>query len=142
MRLILTICLALIAQKVNAEDWAEFRGPQGKGIYAGKLPTEWGPNTNVTWKTEIPGHGWSSPILWKGKLYLTTATEGEKKDTYALEALCVDAATGNVDWRKKVIDDDGSLNDQIHKRIAGPARRRSPMVRKFTFTSDLGGPPR
>src|SRR5262245_39489523 len=57
-----------------AGDWPEFRGPTGQGLYDGKaLPTQWGPNKNVTWKKPIPGLGWSSPVIVNGKVYLTTA---------------------------------------------------------------------
>lgn len=86
---------------VMAADWTQFRGPNGNGIYNGpKLPTEWGPETNVAWKTTIPGKGWSSPIVSKGKVYLTTAVP--QGDGQSLRALCVDAASGKIDWDKEI----------------------------------------
>src|SRR5262245_24441621 len=60
----------------RAEDWPQFRGPTGDGHYRGPaLPTAWGPDTNAVWKAPIPGRGWSSPVVWQGRVYLTTAVE-------------------------------------------------------------------
>lgn len=95
------VWLLLCATCVQAADWPQFRGPTGNGVYEGAaLPTEWGPETNVAWKTSIPGKGWSSPIVWKGKAYLTTAVP--KDGGQALRVLCVDAASGKIDWDKQV----------------------------------------
>jgi len=85
-----------------AADWPQFRGPTGDGHYTGpKLPTEWGTEKNVAWKTPIAGKGWSSPIVWKGKVYLTSAQLNDKKDL-SLHALAIDAASGKIDWSKEV----------------------------------------
>src|SRR5467141_124749 len=78
----------------QAEDWREFRGPTGQGLYAGKnLPIEWSTTKNVAWKQPIPGKGWSSPIVYEGRVYLTTAVpsgDGSNSDQ-SLRALCLDA---------------------------------------------------
>src|SRR5262249_57924828 len=80
-----------------AADWPQFRGPTGDGHYTGpKLPTEWGPDTNVAWKAAIPGKGWSSPVVAKGKVYLTTAVQSG--GGLSLRVVCVDAESGKVDW--------------------------------------------
>jgi len=98
-----------------AADWPQFRGPAGDGHYDGpKLPTKWGPDTNVAWKTPIPGLGWSSPIIWKGKIYLTTAVE--EKGSYSLRALCLDAKTGKIDWSKEVFKEDTATAPKIHNK--------------------------
>src|SRR5713226_1198089 len=68
------LTLFLNAPAPAADSWPEFRGPTGQGLVAsGKLPTEWGPDKNVAWKQEIPGKGWSSPVILDGRIYLTTA---------------------------------------------------------------------
>ena len=74
-RYVLILSAALVvATTALAADWPQFRGPNADGNYTGpKLPTEWGVDKNVVWKAPIPGKGWSSPIVWKGKIYLTTA---------------------------------------------------------------------
>src|SRR5688572_32177262 len=62
---------------VAAENWPQWRGANGQGISTEtQLPTEWGPDKNIAWKTELP-HGYSSPIVWNDRIFLTTAIEGE-----------------------------------------------------------------
>ncbi|MGD0517894.1 MAG: hypothetical protein ABSA26_10205, partial [Thermoguttaceae bacterium] len=47
------------------DNWPQFRGPGARGIAAGaNLPDQWSDTENVAWKTDIPGLGWSSPIVW------------------------------------------------------------------------------
>src|SRR5262245_11596767 len=56
---------------LGAADWNQFRGPGGEGHAEGKPPTEWDAKKNVTWRKELPGNGWSSPVVVGGKIYLT-----------------------------------------------------------------------
>ncbi len=57
--------------------WPQFRGPDGNGIASAEsLPTRWSETENVTWKTPLPGRGWSSPVITEqGKIWVTTALE-------------------------------------------------------------------
>jgi len=58
--------------------WSQWRGPNGQGISRETgVPLEWAEGQNVAWKTPIPGRGYSSPIVWGQKVFLTTAVEGE-----------------------------------------------------------------
>ncbi|HVK10100.1 MAG TPA: serine/threonine protein kinase, partial [Gemmataceae bacterium] len=77
------LCTLLAVSTITlADDWPQFRGPTGDGHYTGpELPTEWGTDKNVAWKAPIPGKGWSSPIVWKGKIYLTTAEDKDNGDS-------------------------------------------------------------
>ena len=55
-------------------DWPQFRGPGGSGIAdQSALPTVWSATEHVAWKADIPGRGWSSPIVWRDRVYVTTA---------------------------------------------------------------------
>ena len=116
----IALLLALTAVPVpsGAEkglEWPQFRGPSGDGHYTGrKLPTEWGPDKNVVWKTPIPGLGWSSPIFHNGRLYLTTAVK--KDSTYSLQALCVDAAKGRILWQQEIFVEDTKTVQQPHSK--------------------------
>lgn len=84
-----------------ATDWPQFRGPDGDGHSPAKnLPLTWDATKNVAWKTEIPGKGWSSPALHKGRLYLTAAEE--VGSDLSLRALCHDATTGKPLWATEV----------------------------------------
>ena len=94
--------LLVAGSPLLAADWAQFRGPTGDGHYTGpKLPTEWSADKNVAWKTPIPGKGWSSPIIFKGKVYLTTAIPQGEGDR-SLHAVCLSAETGKIEWDKEV----------------------------------------
>jgi len=68
--------MLLVAQagpKSN-KNWPGFRGPAMAGVAAdAKLPEKWSKTDGVTWSAAIPGNGWSSPIVWEGTVYLTTA---------------------------------------------------------------------
>src|SRR6266568_3161973 len=55
-------------------NWPQFRGPGARGLGASSnLPEHWSATENVAWKAEIPGRGWSSPIVWGDRVFLTTA---------------------------------------------------------------------
>jgi outer membrane protein assembly factor BamB len=83
LRLGFVCALALASTTVHAQDvvWPQFRGPQSNpvGTHA-RLAERWSKTENVEWSQEIPGRGWSSPIVTGGKVYLTTVTtEGKSK---------------------------------------------------------------
>jgi outer membrane protein assembly factor BamB len=112
----LVLILFLSSATLRANDWPQFRGPKSDGHYFGKtLPIEWGPNKNVAWKTPIPGHGWSSPIVWKDCVYLTTAIE-EEQGNRSLRALCLDAKTGKILWNIEVFKQIGKDAPNVHSK--------------------------
>lgn len=96
---------ALVASGVAvASDWPEFRGPDKMGHSSAKnVPIRWSATDNVVWKQEVPGAGWSSPVLAKGRLYLTTAINSPGGGL-TLKALSYDAATGKLAWETNVFD--------------------------------------
>lgn len=99
-------------------EWSEFRGPTGQGHAAGQLPTEWGLEKNITWRTEIPGTGWSSPVIVADRVYLTTAvpTSEDEKPDQSLRALCVDSHSGEIIWNVEVFQEDGEKAPRIHPK--------------------------
>ncbi len=53
------------------KNWTQWRGPTGNGIaLQGNPPLEWSETKNIKWKTEIPGKGYSSPIIWGDQIFL------------------------------------------------------------------------
>jgi len=64
-----------------AQNWPQWRGPEGNGLAPEKkLPAEWGPDKNIAWKVALPGSGWSQPIVWDNKIFVTAAvTENQTK---------------------------------------------------------------
>ncbi|HEX3315628.1 MAG TPA: PQQ-binding-like beta-propeller repeat protein [Gemmataceae bacterium] len=96
--------IALFAVGSGA-DWPQFRGPTGQGLAPdAHLPTDWGPARNVAWKKDVPGVGWSSPVVGAGRIYLTTAVAASdaKATDYSLRTLCLDAKTGDTVWDVEV----------------------------------------
>jgi outer membrane protein assembly factor BamB len=102
LKTILAFTTALaIAQSATAEQWPQFRGPTGQGISTEKnLPLHWNAESNIVWKTAIPGEGWSSPIIWSGRVFLTATTE----DGTQCHVICVDRASGKIAWDKQVLE--------------------------------------
>lgn len=106
--------LAFIASAGTAPaDWFQFRGPDGQGHTETKLATEWDAKKNVTWRKELPGLGWSSPVAVGGKIYLTTAVPDG--GGYSLRVLGMSAKTGEIEWNNEVFKQD-SKAPNIHKK--------------------------
>lgn len=60
----------------GGDQWPQFRGPQGNGIVLDQsVPVQFGESERVSWKTEIPGRGWSSPVIADNVIWVTTALE-------------------------------------------------------------------
>ena len=111
----------LAANPASEERWPQFRGPGSAGVGASdKLPLEWGPGRNVAWTAEIPGSGWSCPIVWDGRVFVTTAVPdrpeeppqtglyfgGERKDApeiqYDWRLYCLSLDDGKVVWERSL----------------------------------------
>jgi len=108
--------------RVLAENWPAWRG-DGRGVSPEKnLPLTWSEGEGVKWKTAIGGAGHSSPIVWDGRVFVTTASAQDpnvesfrggvyvggnrpKPDAsqYAYSVICLDANDGSVLWSKAVV---------------------------------------
>ena len=105
----------------TGEHWPQFRGPEARGLAIGpNLPDHWSATENIAWKTEVPGRGWSSPIVWGNRLFLTTSVnrgdlEEPKKGLYfggnrpdapkvqqEHKVLCLDISSGKLLWEQSV----------------------------------------
>ena len=120
-------------------NWSQWRGPEGTGISnETNLPSEWGVNKNIKWKTAIPGQGHSSPIVWGNKVFLTTDIEGEEvpgakavehllegkvfvhpdskgaNRKHTFKVLCLDRASGKVIWEQTAYA--GTVYDDRHRK--------------------------
>lgn len=81
--------------------WPRFRGPNGQGVSSATgLPEHWGPEINIAWKTQIPGDGWSSPVVWEDRVFLTSTTEKGRR----CHLIAVDLKTGAVVWDRVVFE--------------------------------------
>jgi len=119
-RVLFALCAAFaftLPLTVSAADWSQFRGPNQDGhADDAKLPTTWDKKTNVTWRTELAGNGWSSPAVADGKIYLTAAVPGTGKGDHSLRTLCLSAKTGEIAWDVEVFKQDGKAAPGIHSK--------------------------
>ena len=110
--------LLLFAMVVSAQNWPTFRGPGARGVAEKQnLPVSWdvASGKNIAWKTEIPGLGLSSPIVWGSHVFLTTAVssnpnmvfeatlkgELDRRQDEAVQefrVLALDKKSGKVAW--------------------------------------------
>ena len=93
IRTVLPLLLALLAMPLIAEDWSRFRGPNGAGISSStNLPTEFGPEKNKAWETEVP-FGRSSPVIAGDRILISAIEDGK------LVTLALDRKSGKTIWR-------------------------------------------
>ena len=93
-----------------AENWPQFRGPNAQGVASEtNFPTEWSDTTNVKWKIQPPGQGFSSPIIWGDKLFITSYSGyGERIEDPGDPAdlvrhlICIDKNSGETLWKRDV----------------------------------------
>lgn len=101
----------------NTTDWPNWRGPYHNGSSdAGSLPEIFSPET-IAWSYALPGPAGSTPVIYDGKLFLTST----ETDSENLIALCLDAADGAVLWQK-------TLTQGARPRGRNTAAAPSPIV--------------
>jgi len=103
VKVVIVVLLWLITDVVSviqAQNWPCFRGPNGDGTSSEiNIPVRWDSVTNVVWKTPVPGKGYSSPVIWKDKLFITTAIQ----ETQEKVLLCYNSINGKLLWQKTVL---------------------------------------
>ena len=81
----------------DCDQWPRFRGADGCGISAAQnLPVKWS-KSDVRWKVDLPGKGNSSPVVWKGRVFVTSGNE----DTAERYIVCLRANDGKTIWEKQ-----------------------------------------
>jgi outer membrane protein assembly factor BamB len=122
--LVVALVLGILAAGPAAQEkyWPYWRGPAADGMAAGDAPVQWSDTQNVKWRTEIPGLGNSSPVVWGDRIFLTTAikTGGSVAGVSApvpaaganphgspgplvehkFDVLCLDRKTGKILWQR------------------------------------------
>ena len=102
-----------------SKNWQCFRGNTRQGISLDtNIPVRWSATQNVVWKTEIPGNGWSSPIIWEDKIFITYATNGDT--SYHL--MCINRISGAKIWDVEVLQQDitGEFNKMNSRATSTP----------------------
>jgi len=90
----LIFCVITTAQISWGGSWSGWRG-DGSGISTETgVPMSWDRSSNIFWKTVVPGEGSSSPIVSKGKVFLTSSSDSGK----TRHIICLDAVSGKLLW--------------------------------------------
>src|SRR5262245_20322668 len=98
-RILILVFLQFLAGPLCAENWPAWRGPRGDGTSLEKnVPVHWSSTSNIVWKTEIPGTGHASPVVWNGRIFLVTALLDQEQRAL----LCLDRQSGEILWQKTV----------------------------------------
>ena len=101
--------LALLTQAAIAEDWPAWRGPRNDGRSTeAAFPTTWSKTDNVLWRTELPGTGHASAIVFGGKVFTVAANA----DTQERLLLCLDRTNGKLLWQQSVVK---APTERIHR---------------------------
>ena len=81
--LLLTLVATVTTFSAENDNWPAFRGPHALPIAEDdtRLPSTWSATENVVWKTPVDGLGWSSPVIWGNRIFLTTVvSDGESQE--------------------------------------------------------------
>jgi outer membrane protein assembly factor BamB len=134
----IALYVCLLAGVRAADHWQQWRGPDRSGVSSDdSLPQEWSATQNIAWKTEVQGRGFSSPVVWGDRVFLTTSTEGPAfpglagvkhvylgqifvhpdsvgaDRIYRMFVLCFDATSGQMLWQRQAYE--GAVFEQRHK---------------------------
>jgi outer membrane protein assembly factor BamB len=121
-------------------DWPQFRGRAASGLAAGAASVEWNgeSNKNVLWKTPIPGLGYSSPVIWGDRIFLTSSVSGSgtpaevKLGLYGaiqpvkdeggqnFNVYCIDRKSGKILWTKTAATGDPKVKRHPKSTHANP----------------------
>ena len=102
-------------------DWGDQARLAGLGLRAlgmarGDVPLHFGDDMNIRWKVDVPGRGFSTPVVWGDRMFLTTAVPtgagpadvggeefhggGGPQAEQSFEVYCLDRLTGETIWRR------------------------------------------
>jgi outer membrane protein assembly factor BamB len=118
------LAVLLLTSSVSAGQWPQFRGPRAGDVADDPtLPDSWSETENVAWKTDIPGAGWSSPIVSGGQIFVTSTVSptaeprpikglydpgdenGKTRSTseHRWMVYAVDFNTGKIRWQQELL---------------------------------------
>ena len=134
-----TVYMLAVAALAADLNWPQFRGPDAGGVAAGAPPLEWNVESgkNIRWKTEIPGLGHSSPVIWGDRIFLTSAVPatGESKlkvglygditpvkgePAQSFNVYCLDRKTGKILWQRVAVSEQPKIMRHPKSTHANP----------------------
>ena len=145
--LILTLLIAVCTTTLlNADDnwagdnWPRFRGPNADGVAPDNagLPTTWSTTENVKWVADVPGWGWSCPVVWGDRVFLTSVISDEENTVPSkglYQGLGVhEPAKGIHHWMVYCFD--LNTGKELWKHEAHTGRPKVPRHPKSTYASE------
>jgi outer membrane protein assembly factor BamB len=102
---------------LHGVNWPQFRGGDQTGVITEyEIPTSWTADENIKWRIPNPGVGWSSPVVWGDRVFITATTisaeEQARRETGGseyrismeteinLNVICYDKDSGAMLWKK------------------------------------------
>ncbi|MBI5768532.1 MAG: PQQ-binding-like beta-propeller repeat protein [Verrucomicrobia bacterium] len=124
MRAIFPFLVLATAAWASGSGWPQFRGPGGSAVADGvRLPLEWSTTKNVGWVVEVPGNGWSSPVVAGNRVFVTTARGAIKR-----------ASTGifGNDYIAE-LKKQGLPDDEVNKRVIARDIEQTQEVEEISY---------
>jgi len=136
----LTILMAgVLAGTARAQHWPSFRGPHASGVAEGPTPLTFDGEkmVNVAWRTEIPGFGHSSPVVWGDQVFVTTAVSSDARANFERgpsqsmdsspdasrhiwRVYCLDRQTGRIVWDRTASEGAPRARRHVRASYANP----------------------
>lgn len=126
------VVTCLVTSFAVAQEATRFLAESRSGATAATLPTTWDRDSNVRWQADIPGAGWSSPVVAAGRVYLTATVSDERpaeprKGLYISDLQgktpagehrwtvhCLDADNGKLLWSRTAFQ--GQMAGTLHRK--------------------------
>lgn len=124
----------------QSDNWTRFRGPQANGVASDntQLPETWSKTENVKWVADVEGLGWSCPVVWNDKVFVTSVVSDEenvtpKKGLYLGQGVR-DPNKGTHQWLVHCLD----LNSgkEIWKQVAHAGNPAVPRHPKSSYAAE------
>jgi len=126
--------VAVQAEPSLAENWPCFRGLTQQGISHEKdVPLNWSEISNIVWKTPVAGEGWSSPVVFGDRVFVTAATE----QAVSFRLICLDRLSGNILWNKEVLRQKPGHKQQFNSYASSTPVTDGRMVYVVTFDGGI-----
>ena len=85
------------------------------------LPVSWDATEHVVWRQPVDGNGWSSPIVYDDRVYVTTAVPEEDSAAHSLRVVCLASETGEMLWNVEVFrQEEGTIHKKNSHASATP----------------------
>ena len=110
--LLVVLIPSIVPAETNADAaqyWSQWRGPLGTGAAPdSNPPIEWGEESNIRWKTSLPGIGYATPVIWGDDIFVTTAIppeDGAQSQQIKYVVMAINRADGQVRWERLARED-------------------------------------